>query len=275
MNFMNVAGLQTELSQSHRPIRLRLLHPQSILDDVLLVKHVSGRELVCGSIEYRLLCVSTQADLPLKEFIALPAELQFVTDRGRLRSVAGIVAQACTGQSDGGLATYQLVLRDALALMERRTNTRVFRTMNEVEISAAVIREWRAINPVLAKAFDVDTDGLTGMYPPREFTMQHNESDAAFLRRLWKRQGIAWCFRPGQSSELRSQVTASHTLVLFDTSQALEPNAAGTVRFHRDAGTEMRDGVVNWSAVRHLTPGSISRQSWDHKQGRMIEVYCQ
>lgn len=100
MNFLNVPGLPLELTQSHRPIRLRLLHPQSVLDDILLVKHVSGRETLCGGIEYRLLCVSTQAGLPLKEFIALPAELQFVTDRGGLRSVCGIVAQACAGQSD-------------------------------------------------------------------------------------------------------------------------------------------------------------------------------
>lgn len=272
MNFLNVSGLPLELTQSHRPIRLRLLHPQSILDDVLLVKHVSGRETLCGGIEYRLLCVSTQAGLPLKEFIALPAELQFVTDRGGLRLVCGIVAQACAGQSDGGLATYQLVLRDALSLMERRTNTRVFRTMNEVDISAALIREWRRVNPVLAKAFDVDTTGITGVYLPREFTMQHNESDAAFLRRLWKRQGIAWFIRPGQASESGSAATASHTLVLFDAPQSLERNATGTVRFHRDAGTETRDGVINWSAVRNLAPGSIARQSWDHKQGRMMSA---
>lgn len=272
MNFLNVSRLPLELTQSRRPIRLRLSHPRSILDDVLLVKHVSGRETLCGGIEYRLLCVATQAGLPLKEFIALPAELQFVTDRGGLRSVCGIVAQACAGQSDGGLATYQLVLRDALSLMERRTNTRVFRTMNEVEISAALIREWRGVNPVLADAFDVDTTGITGVYLPREFTMQHNESDAAFLRRLWKRQGIAWFIRSGQASQSGSPATASHTLVLFDAPYSLKQNAAGMARFHRDAGTETRDGVINWSAVRNLAPGSIARQSWDHKQGRMMSA---
>ena len=156
--------------------------------------------------------------------------------------------------------------------MERRTNTRVFRAMNEVDISIAVIREWRSINPVLAKAFDVDTAGITGVYSAREFTMQHNESDAAFLRRLWKRQGIAWGFRPGQASEPHSPGMASHTLVLFDTPHSLQQNAAGTVRFHRDAATETRDGVINWSAVRNLAPGSIARRSWHHKQGRMMST---
>ncbi|MFX7140477.1 contractile injection system protein, VgrG/Pvc8 family, partial [Acinetobacter baumannii] len=29
-------------------------------------------------------------------------------------------------------------------------------------------------------------------YPAREFIMQHNESYADFLRRLWKRRGSGW-----------------------------------------------------------------------------------
>jgi type VI secretion system secreted protein VgrG len=48
----------------------------------LLVKRVTGSETLCGGLEYRLLCVPTDAHLPLKKFIALPIELQFVTDRG-------------------------------------------------------------------------------------------------------------------------------------------------------------------------------------------------
>ena len=121
MNMLNAVGLSPHLTQANRPIRLRLSHQNSVLDDVLLVKRVSGQETLCGGIEYRLLCISTKATLPLKEFIALPVELQFVTDQGKLRSVCGIVAQASAGQSDGGLATYQLVVRDALALMEQRS----------------------------------------------------------------------------------------------------------------------------------------------------------
>jgi type VI secretion system secreted protein VgrG len=270
MNFSSLVGLVPDLTQSNRPIRLRLCDRNSALDDVLLIKHVAGQETMCGGIEYRLLCLSTQACIPLKEFIALPAELQFVTDQGQLRAVCGIVAQASAGQSDGGLATYQLVVRDALALMEQRINTRVFRNANEVDITAAMVHEWRTANPILGRAFDLDTSGVTGSYPAREFTKQHNESDAAFLRRLWQRRGISWFFRPGQPSDPGNSVTARHTLVLFDGWQALARNAAGTVRFHRDAGTEPRDSVINWSAVRTLKSGGITRQSWDYRQSRMM-----
>lgn len=275
MTVLNMAGLSSGLTQSHRPIRLRLWHQNKVLDDVLLVKHVHGQETLCGGIEYRLQCVSLQTGLPLKEFMALPVELQFVTDRRQLRSVCGIVSRASAGESDGGLATYQLVVRDALALMEQRVNTRIFRNLNEADISEALVREWRNANPILGRSFDIDFSSLNGSYPAREFTMQYNESDAAFLRRLWKRQGIAWFIRPGQFSQFGQPGTSpvpAHTLVLFDNPLSLAQNAAGVVRFHRDAGTEARDGIFNWSAVRHLKTGSISRQSWDYRQKRMMSV---
>jgi type VI secretion system secreted protein VgrG len=269
MDVMSIAGL-SGLRQSRRPIRLYLACEGKKLDDVLLIKHVQGQETLCSGIEYRLLCIATQASLPLKEFIALPAELQFVTDQGRLRSVCGIVAQVSAGQSDGGLTTYQLVIRDAVALMEQRTNMRVFRDTNEVDITETLIREWREANPILAQTFDVDLSGVKGKYPNRGLTMQYNESDATFLRRLWKRQGIASFIRPAAFDRSARFRGPAHTLVLFDDVHSLEKNTAGIVRFHRDAATEARDSIFNWSAVRNLKPGSVTRQSWDYRQGRML-----
>jgi type VI secretion system secreted protein VgrG len=263
----NLAGLLplASLTGANRPIRLRLSDTE---DDLLLVKHVSGTETICGGIEYRLLCVSMRAGLPTKQFIARPAEVQFATDTGDLRSVCGIVAEAAEGQSDGGLATYQLVIRDALAIMELRTNTRVFRNASEIDISQAILSEWCQRNPVLARAFEFDLGQLRD-YPAREFTMQYNESDAAFLRRLWKRRGIAWFIQPGKASGAGDDTVPAHTLVLFDDAMALQQNAAGTVRYHRDDGTETRDSITAWHAVRSLSAGKLSRQSWDYMSGQM------
>ena len=260
--FFGVCGTQ-------RPIRLRLGQESPTLDGALLVKRVTGTESLCGVLEYRLLCVSTDARLALKQFIALPAELQFVTDRGELHAVCGIVADVAAGQADGGLATYQLVLRDALSLLADRSNTRVFRNLDEVEITARILDEWRRKAPLLARAFAVDWTGVSRKYPAREFTMQHNESDADFLRRLWKRRGIAWFIRPGQPAGADTPV---HALVLFDRPQALARNSAGTVRFHRDDATEATDTITAWGAVRTLKPGHATRHSWDYLRAWPMET---
>ncbi|UVW26979.1 type VI secretion system Vgr family protein [Massilia sp. H6] len=269
--FLRMLRHEKSLTTAHRPIRLRLGHADHLSQDLLLPQRVQGHESVCGGFDYVITCVADTPRLPLKELIALPAELQLVTDRGQLRSICGIVAEARAGDHDGGLAVYQLVLRDALAIMEKRTNSRVFRYQNELEIVQVLFDEWRQSNSVMASAFDYELDPLFDMrqFPPREQTMQYNESDAAFVRRLLKRRGIAWTFRPGRArasaAEHDADDTPVHTLVLFSNSASLPRSAAGSVRYHRDDATEQRDTVVSWCAARRLQPGSITRHSWDYR----------
>ena len=261
-DFFSFMSMPKELVTFNRPIRLKLDLPGGINDDMLLPQRVFGTETLCGGIDYRVLCVSSNATLPLKQLIAVPAALQFVTDQGDLRSVCGIVTEASSGDSDGGLASYQLVLRDALAILEKRINTRVFRQMDEVEIVRQILLEWRHKSSTLGVCFTDEVDEAFHLqeYPKREFTMQHNESDAAFIRRLLKRSGIGWYVRAEANGEV-----PTHTLVLFNNADSLRQNVAGTIRYHRDAGTEQRDTITSWGAVRSLQPGVVTRHSWDYR----------
>ena len=269
--FLRMLQHEKSLTTAHRPIRLRLGHADHLADEVLLPQRVSGSESVCGSLEYVVTCVASTARLPLKELIALPAEIQFVTDRGQLRGACGIVAEARAGDYDGGLGVYQLVIRDALAIMEKRVNSRVFRYQNELEIVQVLFDEWRQSNGVLASAFEYELDPLFDMrqFPPREQTMQYNESDAAFVRRLLRRRGVAWTFRPGHARtrnlEVERDTSPVHTLVLFADANSLPRNGAGTVRYHRGGASEERDTIVSWSAARRLQAGSTTRHSWDYR----------
>ncbi|WP_020652096.1 type VI secretion system Vgr family protein [Massilia niastensis] len=294
--FLRMLQHEKSLTTAHRPIRLRLGHADHLADEVLLPQRVSGSEAVCGGIDYVVTCVAASPYLPLKELIALPAEVLLVTDRGQLRSVCGIVAEARAGDYDGGLAVYQLVIRDALALMEKRINSRVFRYQNELEIVQLLFDEWTQSNAILASAFDYELDPLFDMrqFPPREQTMQHNESDAAFVRRLLRRRGVAWYFRPGHARQGHARAAGAgpehagaefdgtapaapaeagpardgapaHTLVLFCDPHSLPRSGAGTVRYHRDDAAEERDTIVSWCAARRLQPGSTTRHSWDYR----------
>ena len=270
MNLNDVFTSLSGLTGANRPLRLKLWNDDGLVGDLLYVKQVVGIEAVCGGIEYRLLCVAAKAGLELKQFIAMPVEVQFVTSAGTLRSVCGIVDVAEEGGSDGGLATYQLIVRDALSIMDKGCNTRIFSHMNEVDITNEVLADWRAANPVLAGAFAFELSGVKSQYPQREFTMQYKESDSAFLRRLWKRRGLAWFFQPTANREEKD--APSHTLVLFDEVASLAQNAAGTVRYHRDDGTEVADSITAWHAIRTLGPGKVTRQSFDYKTGQASHV---
>ncbi|NHZ92329.1 hypothetical protein F2P45_25465 [Massilia sp. CCM 8733] len=196
MTFLDMRNSLAGLTVADRLIRLRLWGDHGFLDDVMLVQDVEGVESIWGGIEYHLLCVSPTAGMTLKQFIAMPAELQFVTSSGTLRRVCGIVDCVQEGESDGGLGTYRLTMRDALSINDKGCNTRIFRDMNEVDITNVVLGDWCRDNPVLARAFQFQTWRLKSDYPRREFTFQRRESDSAFLRRLWKRRGFSWFFSP-------------------------------------------------------------------------------
>jgi len=269
--FLRMLQHEKSLTTAHRPIRLRLGHADHLADEVLLPQRVSGSESICGGLDYVVTCVASTPRLPLKELIALPAEVQFVTDRGQLRSACGIVAEARAGDYDGGLGVYQLVIRDALAIMEKRINSRVFRYQSELEIVQVLFDEWRQSNGVLASAFEYELDPLFDMrqFPPREQTMQYNESDAGFVRRLLRRRGVAWTFRPGRARarqlDVEQDTSPTHTMVLFADANSLPRNSAGTVRYHRGGASEERDTIVSWCAARRLQPGSTTRHSWDYR----------
>ncbi len=269
--FLRVLEHEQSLSTAHRQLRLRLAHSDQLSDNVLLPQRVVGAEAICGGVDYHVACVASSPMLPLKELIALPAEIQLMTDRGQLRSVCGLVTEARAGDFDGGLATYQLRIRDVLSVMEKRINSRVFRHHNEVEIVQLLCEEWRHSNAVLAGAFEFEIDPLLDLrqFPPREQTMQHNESDAAFARRLLKRCGVSWVFRPGRGRDTAVDPAhdriPAHTLVLFDDAMKLPRNLAGSVRYHRGGATEERDTISSWTAARRLQPGSATRHSWDYK----------
>ncbi len=265
---------QKGLTTANRPLRIRLAHPSGILDDALLPQKAIGTAGICDGLQVELWCLATNPNLPLKEFIALPCALDMVTDRGELHTVCGIVSEASAGDSDGGVATYKLVMRDAMAVMEKRTNTRLFRNSNEIEIVQLLLDEWRASNRVMAATFALETSACVRIkdYPKRETIMQMNESDAAFVRRLLARRGIGWYFRSGPKREPNARLSGSdgpmHTMVLFNRPASLDMASCGTVRYHRDGATEERDTVTTWAGLRTLQSGSVTRHSWDYKNPR-------
>jgi uncharacterized protein involved in type VI secretion and phage assembly len=77
--FFSFMGLFKELVTSNRPLRLRLDLPGGLNDDMLLPQRVFGSETLCGGIEYRILCVTAQNNLP--KVLAARVERMFARSR--------------------------------------------------------------------------------------------------------------------------------------------------------------------------------------------------
>jgi len=262
-------------SQKKRAIRLKWGERREELEDCLLPQRIDVRESLLGGIDGSVVCVSTRAGLPLNTFIGLPLSIQLVTDQGGLHAINGMVVDAREGECDGSLATYQLFVRDALTILGRRINTRIFRQKDVLDVIHTLIGEWRRKSLVIAGAFYLDISNIDrARLPAREQTVQFDESDAAFIRRLCRREGIGWFIRAGKpgQQEAGSAGDSAHTLVLYDNAIKLKRATVETVVYRPDAAIGERDAVTSLCAVQQLVPGSIQRVSWDFKPGRMDRI---
>jgi type VI secretion system secreted protein VgrG len=270
MNLAELADLTRDLlaqalDQDNRPLRLAFAGQHGeLFKGALIPQRVDITEAVCDGITAHISCLSSRVDLPLEELMGLPMALQLVTDQGALRRFCTIVTDVRQGQSDGSLTTLQLTGRDAFAVMEGRRSNRIFLDKSALEVVRIVLDGWLTRFPALAHAFEYTLLNIDeSRYPQRAFTFQCHESDADFIRRLLRRNGIAWFFRPGKGS---GNDTPTHELVLFDDARQLPENSAGPVRYHRRDGTEPRDTISLLVPAHRLVPGAVARSSYDHER---------
>ena len=256
----SLAEALLSLTQDRRLLRQQVAENAPVAVRALVPYQLSGHEAVCDGFSYTLQVLHCGADLPLKELLGLPMAVSIADGQGGQRLISGIVCRPEVLICDGSATLMQLELRDALSLLRLRKNRRIFRDQSVVSVIRQILDEHLQANPVLSAAFGYDAGHLSKDYPERALMHQAGESDAAFIERLMRQEGIAWCYRFSINNG-----QPFHTLVLSDDPRTFEVSPAGTVRFHRADATEEADTVVAWQAWREMAPGATQRDQFDYK----------
>ena len=181
---------QLGLSAQKRAIHSQFSH--AALNHDIFLQHIEGTHALNQGLNVELICLSTNALIPLKQFIGVQVAVDQVTDQGTLFRSTGIITQAEQGQSDGALTLYKLRLEDATALWHKRRNSRVFMNKSVRDVSEILFKEWQSKSPLFAASLRLDLSGLNTETDVRPFIMQSNETDYDFLTRLWRSEGINW-----------------------------------------------------------------------------------
>jgi len=249
------------LTAQKRAIHIQFSN-QNLNSQVFLQRIDGQHELNAGS-KAELICLSTNAAIPLKQFIGSQAAIDTVTDQGQLSRVTGIITQALQGQSDGSLTLYKLTLEDPTALWKQRRNSRVFMNKSVRDVVEIIFKEWQQKSPLFASSLTLDLSGLSQDYDVRPFIMQSNESDYDFLTRLMRSEGINWLvdeskLKVGSASE---QIQAQKLRLIDDNSQyqALDRRH---IRYHRSSATEQYDSMTSLVGQRSLQPSAVHVQRW-------------
>ena len=250
-------GLSLQKRALHLYFSSELLNPQ------VFIQRIEGQHRINHGFKAELICLSTNAYIPLKQFIGGRVAVDQVTDIGELSRITGVVTGASQGQSDGALTVYKIMIEDATALWQKRRNSRVFMNKSVRDISEILFKEWRSKSSLFAASLSLNTQGLTRDYDIRPFAMQSNETDYEFLTRLWRSEGINWLI---DESEHCVKVSAStiqpQKLCLIDDNHQYKALNRRSIRFHRSHATECLDSITSFIAERYLQSTAIQVQRW-------------
>ena len=244
----------------------RAIHVQfsnELLNKQIYLQRIDGQHALNEGVTAELICLSTHANIPLKQFIGSQVAVDQVTDTGQLFRTTGIITQALQGQSDGSLTVYKLTLQDPTTLWKQRRNSRVFMNKSVRDVVEILFKEWQAKSPLFASSLTLDLSGLSQDYDIRPFMMQHNETDHDFLTRLMRSEGINWLIDEAQLTVPHSNTPIqAQKLRLIDDNSQYQALERRQIRYHRSSATEQYDSMTSFIGNRALQPTAVHIQRW-------------
>ncbi|MFW1843056.1 DUF2345 domain-containing protein [Acinetobacter pittii] len=256
----NIFNVLEKIGLSAQKRAVHVQFSNELLNSQVFLQRIEGQHQLNGGLEAELICLSTSAQIALKQFIGVQVAVDQVTDSGQLFRTTGIVTEASYGQSDGALTLYKLTLKDATNLWHKRRNSRVFMNKSIIEVTEVLFKEWQERSPLFATSLSLDLSGLSQSYDIRPFIMQHNESDYDFLTRLWRSEGVSWVIDEAQRSPTKFDVKGQ----LPDTkklsgirSQEISGSGFNQLRFDDTTG-QISTQLQSSHAATQLNLGNLS-----------------
>ncbi|HBK45993.1 MAG TPA: type VI secretion system tip protein VgrG, partial [Xanthomonadaceae bacterium] len=215
----------------------------------VVVERWQGREALSQGFDYWVDVLSTDAALPVEDWLAQPAQLHTRSAEGGGIVRGGLINEAELLGSDGGLARYRVRLVGWSWWLSQGRHSRVFQDRSVIEIVEAVFAGYA---PQANWRWSEEVGGFLAQARPRGYCVQYRESDMAFVDRLLAEEGIGWRMEPCQ------EAPAGHRMVLFADSGAQAQDVSGNVRYHRSDATEDSDSLQVLGRRRRLGSGQLT-----------------
>ncbi|WP_027013769.1 type VI secretion system Vgr family protein [Comamonas composti] len=223
----------------------------------LTVQRVQGQEAINQLFEYRIDLAAPDAlnfnpdiaaGYELDDWIGTEASLRMELEGGGTRYLSGLVREARFLHEDGRSAIYQITIVAWLHLCGLRSDCKVFQNQSVVQILDAVLAPY---------GFAMDKR-LIESYPERDYQVQYNETDLAFVQRLCEEWGISYFFEHEEGL---------HRLVLADHNSAYAPNPGAAYQNVRFAplGRKLDEEYLHaFAHGQRLSSGAVAMRDYDY-----------
>lgn len=219
--------------------------------DVLVLHRLTGTEALSENFELRVDALSKVPGLDFSTAIGEHCTVRLNTIRDGTRFFDGLLTDAEWLGAEDGAYRYQLTLRPWFELLGHRIDRLIFHEMTAPDIVARVFAGHGGLARFERR--------LTRSYPTLEYTVQAEESDLDFCRRLMEAHGIAYYFTHGRGE---------HTLVMADGISGYDPVPGGTRNYYPLDRQYRRDEehFARVVAGRRFTHGRSTLNDYDFKK---------
>jgi type VI secretion system secreted protein VgrG len=242
---------------------------------------VVGDPTVAGSAEWRVLradvaqridhpwlaivtLVTDIGDTRVEELLGRPAVLTWERpglDAGP-QILRGLVTRAeYLGTFDHQLHA-RLRLEPALALLRHGRRRRIFEDRRPAEIAREVLQD-----VLTAHDATLLDDSLVRAHVPRDHTVQYDETDLDFLRRILAEAGIAFMFDPASDADHVRLVDHNDGFLAVGSGrhpgELPSPPEIRVISIRPDEATD--ESVQSFSASHEVTTARVTSSAWDFK----------
>lgn len=228
----------SELTQDQRLIAIKT----PLADDELLLTSIDGSEHISDLFEFRLEALSVNHGIKPEQLIGKTVTVTIQNDLKR--TFNGYISRFTYGEVKAdNLRAYHLTMVPWLWFLSKTNNHRIFQNKSTKDIVSQVFKDL-GFNDFEFKA--------AGNPKPREYCVQHNESDLNFVSRLLEEEGIAYFFR---------QDGDKHTLVLVDEKNAYQECDETNLEYSK--GNQPNSQISRWEHVYEFRTGKWSLNDYD------------
>jgi type VI secretion system secreted protein VgrG len=249
------------------------LRAGSLSESDVVVQELLGTEGISTPFQFSLTFRATGADeLDLEALVGKSALLTARRPGGEERKVHGVLRSVTLAGVSAGRAHYGGELVPAFGLLDQTRDSRVFQNKSVLDIVKEIL-DARKVRFRL---------GTSASYLKREYCVQYQESDLAFVSRLLEEEGLFYFFEHADDH---------HTLVLADGVNGCGPipgDATLPFRDQREAQDEQdAEHVFALERIHRERSGKATLRDFDFSQpdldltssseasdGADREVYC-
>ena len=233
-----------------KPVRYtqagRLMAIDTVLgEDVLLLERLEVEEGINRLFTIQARVRAQRDEVRPDEIVGTAADLALTLADGSQRVWNGLVTELHEGPIvTRGARQYALTLRPRLWLMSQRSDCRIFLTQSTLEVVETLCAEHGIRDYTLA--------GVTRPPQKRDYVVQWNETDLAYLLRRLEEEGHFFWFRHERGK---------HTLVVGDHPSAYDGGTETRVRLA--FGSSDAEHIHDWRRQLSFTPGRRAGKDYE------------